>query len=128
MSPTAANHGKPPAVRLAAGSHDSVVQDANTRHAAAMANTAVPSPAGGATDPTRPATSTAVVGQQSVVAVVTARVPDRYELLGEFGRGGIGRVSRAHDRELGRDVAIKELISHSHLNEIRFLREAMITA
>ena len=39
------------------------------------------------------------------------RDPDRYEFLGEHGRGGLGRVSRAHDRELGRDVAIKELLS-----------------
>jgi serine/threonine protein kinase len=49
-------------------------------------------------------------------------------LIGEHGRGGLGRVSRAHDRELGRDVAIKELISRGHLSEIRCLREALITA
>ncbi|HEY0191432.1 MAG TPA: hypothetical protein VGC42_09955, partial [Kofleriaceae bacterium] len=36
--------------------------------------------------------------------------PDRYELIAEHGRGGLGRVSRAHDHGLGRDVAIKELI------------------
>jgi WD40 repeat protein len=53
---------------------------------------------------------------------------DRYEILGEHGRGGLGRVSRAHDRELGRDIAIKELISRGHLGEVRFLREALITA
>jgi len=53
---------------------------------------------------------------------------ERYEILGEHGRGGLGRVSRAHDRELGRDIAIKELISRGHLSEVRFLREAVITA
>src|SRR5690349_13218866 len=53
------------------------------------------------------------------------RNPDRYHIMGEHGRGGLGRVSRAHDRELGRDVAIKELISRSTVDEIRFLREAL---
>jgi eukaryotic-like serine/threonine-protein kinase len=53
---------------------------------------------------------------------------DRYDILGEHGRGGLGRVSRAHDRELGRDIAIKELISRGHVGEVRFLREALITA
>jgi WD40 repeat protein len=56
------------------------------------------------------------------------RDPQRYQILGEHGRGGLGRVSRAHDRELGRDVAIKELISRGHISEVRFLREALITA
>jgi WD40 repeat protein len=56
------------------------------------------------------------------------RDPGRYHIMGEHGRGGLGRVSRAHDRELGRDVAIKELISRGHVDEVRFLREALITA
>src|ERR1044071_3901398 len=56
------------------------------------------------------------------------RNPDRYQIMGEHGRGGLGQVSRAHDRELGRDVAIKELISRSENDEGRFLREALITA
>jgi eukaryotic-like serine/threonine-protein kinase len=56
------------------------------------------------------------------------RTPERYQILAEHGRGGLGRVSRAHDRELGRDVAIKELISRNRLSEARFLREALITA
>src|ERR1051325_6732404 len=56
------------------------------------------------------------------------RNPDRYHIMGEHGRGGLGRVSRAHDRELGRDVAIKELISRNPVDEVRFLREALITA
>lgn len=56
------------------------------------------------------------------------RDPERYDVLGEHGRGGLGRVSRVHDKDLGRDIAIKELLSRGHLNELRFAREAMITA
>jgi WD40 repeat protein len=59
---------------------------------------------------------------------VPRRDPGRYQILGEHGRGGIGRVSRAYDRDLDRDVAIKELIERSDVSEARFLREAMITA
>ncbi|HEX7843411.1 MAG TPA: serine/threonine-protein kinase, partial [Kofleriaceae bacterium] len=53
---------------------------------------------------------------------------ERYQFVSEHGRGGLGRVSRAHDRDLGRDIAIKELISRDHVSEARFLREALITA
>ena len=35
--------------------------------------------------------------------------PAHYELLGEVARGGIGRIVRARDRRLGRDIAIKQL-------------------
>ena len=66
-------------------------------------------------------------GARPIIGTRT-RGPERYQIMGEHGRGGIGRVSRAHDRELGRDVAIKELISRGHVDEVRFLREALITA
>lgn len=54
--------------------------------------------------------------------------PGRYEILAEHGRGGLGRVYRAHDKQLGRDVALKELLKPSLRAEARFLREALITA
>jgi WD40 repeat protein len=79
-------------------------------------------------DPRRAATPTAAPDLQPTFAANPLRDPERYQILGEHGRGGLGRVSRAHDRELGRDVAIKELIARSSSSEDRFLREAMITA
>ncbi|HEU4730132.1 MAG TPA: protein kinase [Kofleriaceae bacterium] len=56
------------------------------------------------------------------------RDPERYQILGEHGRGGLGCVSRAHDLDLDRDIAIKELISRGNTSEARFMREALITA
>jgi WD40 repeat protein len=99
--------------------------------------------AGGLTPPTAPAGASATLtrdplgegpGTQRFAsefqpsALAQIRDPERYQVIGEHGRGGLGRVSRAHDRELGRDVAIKELIARSPINEARFLREALITA
>lgn len=50
-----------------------------------------------------------------------------YRMHGELARGGLGRVSHARDRRLGRDVAIKELL-HEQRGHARFLREALITS
>jgi WD40 repeat protein/tRNA A-37 threonylcarbamoyl transferase component Bud32 len=43
-----------------------------------------------------------------------------------LARGGMGRITRARDRRLGRDVAIKEVLAPEL--RARFEREAMITA
>ncbi len=44
-----------------------------------------------------------------------APVLSKYEVLDELGHGGMATVYRAHDRRLGRDVAVKVL--HPHLRE-----------
>jgi WD40 repeat protein len=54
--------------------------------------------------------------------------PDRYSLVGEHARGGLGRVVRAVDTRLGRTVAVKELLKKSDTAEALFVREALITA
>ena len=54
--------------------------------------------------------------------------PVRYAVGQEIARGGIGRILVARDRRLGRQVAIKELLTASEELTARFEREARITA
>jgi serine/threonine-protein kinase len=56
---------------------------------------------------------------------------DRYTVLRPHARGGLGQVSVAMDRELNREVAVKELLDHaadSKEARARFLREAEVTS
>jgi tetratricopeptide (TPR) repeat protein len=53
--------------------------------------------------------------------------PTRYVRLGEIARGGLGRIVRAHDLHLDRQVAIKESLVEG-AGHARFTREALITA
>ncbi|HEY2019145.1 MAG TPA: serine/threonine-protein kinase, partial [Bryobacteraceae bacterium] len=58
-----------------------------------------------------------------------SRLPDRYDILEEIGRGGMGRVVKARDASLGRLVAIKIVESDSDPSFIaRLTREAHATA
>lgn len=52
----------------------------------------------------------------------------RYEVLGEFARGGLGRIFQARDRRTGRVVAIKEVLVAEPELLRRFAREALVTA
>jgi serine/threonine-protein kinase len=66
-------------------------------------------------------------------AIATDQLPRiaKYELKGELGHGGMATVYRAHDRRLGRDVAVK--VIHRHLRDSgevarRFTAEAHAVA
>ncbi|HSR95450.1 MAG TPA: serine/threonine-protein kinase, partial [Kofleriaceae bacterium] len=55
---------------------------------------------------------------------------ERYRLGAELGRGGMGRVVEAFDVQLGRTVALKEVLPRSGSANIarRFAREVQLTA
>jgi eukaryotic-like serine/threonine-protein kinase len=53
----------------------------------------------------------------------------RYQLLGEIARGGVGAVFKGRDRDLGRDIAVKVLLSKHADDPVllrRFMEEAQI--
>ena len=62
--------------------------------------------------------------------MIGTRLSERYEIVGELGRGGMGVVYRARDPLLSREVAVKVISSTDLAPEIegRFQREAQIVA
>ncbi|MFT3700501.1 MAG: protein kinase [Kofleriaceae bacterium] len=72
--------------------------------------------------------STGVAPLEGRVDLLTVIDRAHYEVLAEFGRGGLGRVLRARDRRTGRIVAIKEVLRPTPGLVARFAREAIVTA
>ncbi|MGA9526337.1 MAG: protein kinase [Myxococcaceae bacterium] len=56
------------------------------------------------------------------------RTRERYKFIEEHARGGLGRIWRVRDRDLGRQLALKELLAPSPVMQARFTREALTTA
>ncbi|MFN7698388.1 MAG: serine/threonine-protein kinase, partial [Deltaproteobacteria bacterium] len=53
-------------------------------------------------------------------------IAGRFELVSVAGEGGMGLVFRAHDRETGREVALKTLTAAGASESQRFRREARV--
>ena len=75
-----------------------------------------------------------VAADPGAAHVVGAEQPGRYRSLREIGRGGMGRVTLVEDHQLGREVAMKELLAAVSADGAmsigavaRFLREARVT-
>ncbi|MEQ8274737.1 MAG: bifunctional serine/threonine-protein kinase/formylglycine-generating enzyme family protein [Deltaproteobacteria bacterium] len=51
-----------------------------------------------------------VVRAAEPLAPTGKRVDERYQLYGEIGRGGMGRILKARDTDIGREVAVKILL------------------
>lgn len=91
---------------------------------------------------TRPMVFDSMFGDPAVLLSTAEERPGRYSHISEYGRGGMGRVLLVHDEQMGRDVALKELLPDSEgetrgLNSpvrymtqfaARFLQEGRITA
>lgn len=62
------------------------------------------------------------IGEIDSTKNLTVEHPGRYNIIGEHGRGAIGRILVAFDRHIGREVAQKELITE-HTSSPDFLRQ-----
>ncbi len=88
--------------------------------------------ASGASPPERTITTTEDGPPPTPVKVAAFELPivsdSVYQIEQEVGRGGVGVVVRAHDRRLGRRVALKQLQYLEPRARMRFEREMRITA
>lgn len=66
--------------------------------------------------------------QSTTPTTLPERSSSRYVLWREHARGGLGRVWRVFDRELGRELALKEALTDDEVGRQRFIHEAITTA
>ena len=62
------------------------------------------------------------------MAVEAPGAGESYEIVAPIGRGGMGEVWRAVQRSLGREVAIKQLVTDNPAAVDHFISEARVTA
>jgi eukaryotic-like serine/threonine-protein kinase len=94
---------------------------------AATAATGIPASFGDA-ETMRPTNNSASHASSADYPALVSIDPQHYVTGEQLARGGMGRIRVAHDRRLGRDVAIKELLVTTPELRARFEREARITA
>ncbi|MFH2070553.1 MAG: protein kinase [Elusimicrobiota bacterium] len=81
--------------------------------------------------PVPPSAKETVIASSDVTPLTTVLLTDKYELLREFGRGGMGIVYEAVNRALGKKVAIKKMREELKINpreKEKFLKEARTVA
>ena len=76
----------------------------------------------------RTATATVAPANETAAPVELPAYAGPYEIEGEHARGGLALILRAHDRRLGRRVALKLSSSPGGSGGWRFEREAQLTA
>jgi len=88
-------------------------------------------------DETQAASSPPISGAEETLASTAPAAPvdeqltevsrAHYDIRNELARGGMGRILVAHDRRIGRVVALKELLNTGDAVSRRFEREALVT-
>jgi WD40 repeat protein len=87
-----------------------------------------PSPGGSDRTRLRPATSFPELLEEPPELPLVPVDAGHYTVGDEVARGGLGRILRAHDHRLRREVALKVLRVRDRAAELRFMREALVTA